>query len=67
MIKGKDLSLSIKGKKILHSLNFEIAKNKITLFLGKSGSGKTTLLKTIAGLYKPCVGKIFHGYRKSVV
>ena len=35
---------------VLHNLNFDISKGKITTILGFSGAGKSTLLKHILGL-----------------
>ena len=46
----KDLSYSIKDKKVLNKINLELEKDKIACIIGPSGCGKTTLLKLIAGL-----------------
>lgn len=43
---------------ILNSLNFDIAKNKITTILGFSGAGKSTLLKHILGIVRPTSGVV---------
>ncbi len=51
MIEGKNISLTLKGKKILNNLSFEIGKGRLAAFIGKSGAGKTSLLKCIGGLY----------------
>ncbi len=45
-------------QKVLDSLNFDIAKNKITTILGFSGAGKSTLLKHILGVVRPTSGKV---------
>ena len=50
MIKGKNISLKIKGKKILKNLSFEVPKGRLAAFIGKSGAGKTSLLKCLGGL-----------------
>jgi len=51
MIEGKNISLTMKGKKILKDLSFEVPKGRLAAFIGKSGAGKTSLLKCIGGLY----------------
>jgi polar amino acid transport system ATP-binding protein len=51
MIEGKNISLTLKGKKILKQLSFEIPQGRLAAFIGKSGAGKTSLLKCIGGLY----------------
>ncbi len=43
---------------ILHDLNFDIARNKITTILGFSGAGKSTLLKHILGIIQPTSGTV---------
>ena len=55
----KDLSYSIKNKKVLNKINLELEKDKIACILGPSGCGKTTLLKLIAGLSHVQDGEIF--------
>ena len=55
----KDLSYSIKDKKILNKINLELEKDKIACILGPSGCGKTTLLKLIAGLSHVQDGEIY--------
>ena len=55
----KDLSYSIKNKKVLNKINLELEKDKIACILGPSGCGKTTLLKLIAGLSNVQDGEIF--------
>ncbi len=37
-------------KEVLHSINFSLPLNNITVIMGESGSGKTTLLRAIGGL-----------------
>lgn len=42
----------------LHKINFHVGDREIVSIIGANGAGKSTLLGTIAGLYKPCEGKI---------
>jgi len=51
MLTIRNLSQTIQGHKILHSVSLSMAKGKVTALLGPNGAGKTTLLKTIMGLY----------------
>src|SRR3954452_20795900 len=47
---------------ILHRLNLQAARGKITLLLGPNGAGKSTVLKTLFGLLKVRQGRIrLHG------
>lgn len=52
VVSSLSVSLGKKNKRqeVLHSLNFSIPLNQITVIMGESGSGKTTLLRAIAGL-----------------
>jgi ABC-type branched-subunit amino acid transport system ATPase component len=44
--------------KALDNISFQIKKGERIGLIGPNGSGKSTLLKVIAGVYKPCSGKI---------
>ena len=58
MLDVKDISKSIKGKKIVSKVNIEINKSDIFGLLGPNGAGKTTTFYIIAGLMNPDEGKI---------
>ena len=60
MVKGANITLEIDKKKILKNVSFNIAKGKITAFIGPSGAGKTSLLKCIANLYSHYEGTILY-------
>ena len=53
-----DISKSIKGKKIVSKVSFEINKSDIFGLLGPNGAGKTSTFYIIAGLMNPDDGKI---------
>ncbi|PIS03430.1 MAG: amino acid ABC transporter ATP-binding protein [Chlamydiae bacterium CG10_big_fil_rev_8_21_14_0_10_42_34] len=62
MIRVNKLSL-IKTKKAKHSIllddiSLDIARDQITLFLGKSGSGKTSMLRCLSQIEKEYDGEI---------
>lgn len=46
----EDLSVTIAGNPILHSVNLQVNSAETAAVLGPSGSGKSTLLRAIAGL-----------------
>lgn len=54
--------LTVSVKKKIGDLNmavdFSIAKPAITALIGRSGAGKTSLAKMLAGLVRPCSGRI---------
>ena len=58
MLDVKDISKSIKGRKIVSKVNIEINKSDIFGLLGPNGAGKTTTFYIIAGLMNPDEGKI---------
>lgn len=43
---------------ILHGVDFNVPKGKVTVLLGRNGAGKTTTLRTIMGLWRAKAGKI---------
>jgi energy-coupling factor transport system ATP-binding protein len=53
-----NIGFSVKGRKILKDISFEIKRGERILLLGENGCGKTTLLRLIARLYKPTSGNI---------
>lgn len=44
---------------VLHNINLNIKKNKLTMIAGPSGCGKTTTISIITGLLTPTRGDIF--------
>jgi energy-coupling factor transport system ATP-binding protein len=62
LLRVRDLSCRINGKKILNDVSFDIFKGQAVALLGKNGSGKTTLIKHLNGLFRPKQGAIqFNG------
>ena len=58
MLNVKDISKSIKGKKIVSKVSIEIQESDIFGLLGPNGAGKTTTFYIIAGLMNPDDGEI---------
>ena len=49
MLSIRNLSVSIKGKTILHNFNLEVKEGEIHAIMGPNGTGKSTLAAVIAG------------------
>ena len=58
MLEVKQITKSIKDKKILSQISFEVGKGEIYGLLGPNGAGKTTTFYIIAGLINSEEGKI---------
>jgi len=58
MLNVKDISKSIRGKKIVSKVSIEIHESDIFGLLGPNGAGKTTTFYIIAGLMNPDDGEI---------
>jgi Fe-S cluster assembly ATP-binding protein len=64
MLQIENLSVSVDGKEILHSINLEIKEGEVHALFGPNGSGKTSLLMTLMGVpdYSVTEGRlIFRG------
>lgn len=59
ILEVQNVSKSIKRRKLLYDLSFDIEQGDICGFLGPNGAGKTTLIRMIMGLIKPSKGDIF--------
>ena len=59
MLTCDKLTLIKNNKTIFQNLGFSLGTSSVLILRGGNGSGKTSLLKTIAGIVKPQVGKIF--------
>lgn len=46
------------GDCVLRNVDFNVPKGESIAIIGCNGAGKSTLLKIIAGIYKPCIGRI---------
>lgn len=52
------IDLTLKGKKILDDVGFEVADGQFVSILGESGAGKSTTLKVIAGILPQDSGQV---------
>src|SRR5262249_26600032 len=60
LVSIRDLRVELGGRVILHGVNAEIARGKVTALIGLNGSGKTTLLRALVREY-PYRGEVrFH-------
>lgn len=59
MLELKNISLSLKEKKILDNISFSLKKGEIMLLSGKSGAGKSTILRIIANLLPVDSGQLW--------
>lgn len=58
VIEINDLSLNIKGHKILSCVNMSMTEGNIYGLVGSNGSGKTMLMKCICGFVRPTSGTV---------
>lgn len=49
-IEAKNLTVAIKGNKIIENVSFEVDKGDVVSIIGPNGSGKTTLVRAMLGL-----------------
>lgn len=50
MIKFQNVSVEIKGKRILNNINLTVNDGEFVLLCGESGCGKTTLTRLVNGM-----------------
>ncbi len=58
VIEIRDLHYAISGRPIFDGLDVDIARGRVTAFMGPRGTGKTTLLRLITGQSTPDSGSI---------
>ncbi len=61
MIRVEHLTYRISGRTILRNVSLAVPDGQTVAVMGMSGVGKSTLLKLIAGLTRPCGGRIYIG------
>ena len=49
MIEARELSYSIRGRKLTDNVSFTLPGNEIVAILGPNGAGKSTLLRHLTG------------------
>ena len=67
MIKVDNISFAYSEKEVLKDLSCTFPDKGVFAIMGASGEGKTTLLRLLAGLERPCAGKITGTHRKIAV
>jgi len=58
LVKVRDLHFTLGQREIYKGIDLDIARGKITAFMGPSGTGKTTLLRLISGQWQPTSGSV---------
>lgn len=56
--KLENISFNANGKKILHGINLDLEKGKITTLIGPNGGGKTSIARILLGILKPSSGQV---------
>jgi capsular polysaccharide transport system ATP-binding protein len=51
--------------KVLHNVNFQLARGRNLGILGRNGAGKSTMIRLISGAERPTTGQIVRGMRVS--
>lgn len=49
LLEARNLSVTLSGRKVLHSLSFSLQAGEVVGLLGVNGAGKSTLMRAIAG------------------
>lgn len=60
MIETVDITLEIRGRKILEPTSLKIQRGKMVSILGPNGAGKSTLMQLLGGKLAPTNGKVFY-------
>lgn len=58
MLEGKDLTLTLTSRRILHGVSLTLCPGRITAILGPNGAGKTSLLRLLSGEWKADSGSV---------
>ncbi|MEG0473950.1 MAG: ATP-binding cassette domain-containing protein, partial [Solibacillus sp.] len=58
VVQLKNLSKTIKGKRIIKDLSIDFFPGQITGLLGPNGAGKTTTIRMMTGLMHPTAGEV---------
>lgn len=53
IVEGKKVCVSFQKQKVIHHIDFQLSKGKITAIIGESGSGKSITAQSIASLLPP--------------
>ncbi len=59
LVRTESLQMSFGRNVVLRDISLDIPRGQTLAIIGESGCGKTVLLKTLIGLLKPTVGKVW--------
>ncbi|HUY57367.1 MAG TPA: ABC transporter ATP-binding protein [Candidatus Micrarchaeaceae archaeon] len=60
-VRARRLTKVYQGRKVLDTVDLDVAAGQFVVLLGPSGSGKTTLLRCVAGTERPTTGTLWVG------
>ena len=63
LLRLEDVHTDIGRYRILHGVDLEVRRGRVTMLLGRNGAGKTTTLRTIMGLWHARQGRILFSGR----
>lgn len=63
MLQLEQLEVGYGDSAVLRDINLQLEPNQVVCIMGRNGVGKTTIMKTIMGLLKPSLGKVFFNDR----
>ncbi|MFQ5906143.1 MAG: LPS export ABC transporter ATP-binding protein [bacterium] len=59
LLRTEDVTKSYRGRRVVDSVNIQVAKGEIVGLLGPNGAGKTTTFYLIVGMIRPDGGKVY--------
>jgi len=59
LVEVNDLTVRFGEQTVLRNISLNIPRGQTLVLLGESGCGKTVLMKSIIGLVRPTIGKVF--------
>ncbi len=59
VVRLENVSVRFGSQEVLRNLDFEVPQGQTLAVIGESGCGKTVLLKTVIGLIRPTMGRVW--------
>jgi len=61
LLKARELTFTIKGRKLIDHIDFQVTETGVSTILGFNGAGKSLLLRLLHGLITPTHGELLWG------